>query len=119
MWSYMCVFTELYLGTLPWSIYGDALPSMVKVLGPLPQTWYSYYYQPTRTDASWYDPRKQPEFTLEAMIGHARPDVSSTERAHVLSFMLKGFSYDPQDRITAAQLLDNASFQAVMGVYWA
>jgi serine/threonine protein kinase len=119
MWSYMCVFTELYLGTLPWSIYGDALPGMVKVLGPLPQTWYSYYYQPTRTHASWYDPRKQPEFTLEAMIGHARPDVSSTERAHVLSFMLKGFSYDPQDRITAAQLLDNASFQAVMGVYWA
>ncbi|PVH68361.1 kinase-like protein [Cadophora sp. DSE1049] len=119
MWSYMCVFTELYLGTLPWSSYGDALPGMIKVLGPLPQTWYGYYHQPTRTDASWYDPRKQPEFTLEAIIAHARPDVSSTERAHVLSFMLKGFSYDPQDRVTAAQLLCNASFQAVMGVYGA
>ncbi|TVY13589.1 Serine/threonine-protein kinase SRPK [Lachnellula arida] len=119
MWSYMCLFTELYLGTLPWSIYGDALSDMVKVLGPLPQTWYGYYHQPARTDASWYDPRKQPESTLEAMIEHARPDVSSTERAHVLAFMLKGFSYDPQDRITAAQLLCNASFQAVMGVYWA
>jgi hypothetical protein len=61
----------------------------------------------------------KPEFTLEAIIAQARPDVSSTERAHVLSFMLKGFSYDPQDRITAAQLLYNASFQAVMGVYGA
>jgi hypothetical protein len=115
----MCVFTELYIGTFPWSIYGDALPSIVKVLGPLPQTWYNYYYQPTRTDALWYDPRKQPEFTLEAMIAHARPDVSSAERAHVLSFMLRGFSYNPQDRITATQLLDNALFQAVMGVYCA
>ncbi|TVY89286.1 Serine/threonine-protein kinase [Lachnellula willkommii] len=119
MWSYMCLFTELYLGTLPWSIYGDALPDMVKVLGPLPQTWYGYYHQPARTDASWYDPKKQPESNLEAMIEHARPDISSTERAHVLSFMLKGFSYEPQYRITAAQLLCNASFQAVMGVYWA
>jgi serine/threonine protein kinase len=119
MWSYMCVFTKLYLGTLPWSIYGDALPGIVKVLGPLPQTWCGRYHQPTRTDASWYDPRKQPEFTPEAMIAHARPDVSSTERAHVLSFMLKGFSYNPQHRITAAQLLDNASFQAVMRVYCA
>lgn len=119
MWSYMCVFTELYLGTLPWSIYGDALPGMVKVLGPLPQTWSGYYHQPTRTDASWYDPRKQPESTLEAIIAHARPDVSSTERAHVLSFLLKGFSYNPQHRITAAQLLYNASFRAVMGFYCA
>ncbi|KAF1828558.1 kinase-like protein [Decorospora gaudefroyi] len=119
MWSYMCVFTELYLGTLPWSIYGDALPGMVKVLGPPPQTWSGSYHQPTRADASWYDPRKQPESTLEAIIAHARPDVSSTERAHVLSFMLKGFSYNPQHRITAAQLLDNASFQAVMGFYCA
>lgn len=38
MWSYIYVFTELYLGTLPWSIYSDALTGMVKVLGPLPQT---------------------------------------------------------------------------------
>ncbi|KAF2463688.1 kinase-like protein [Lindgomyces ingoldianus] len=82
MWSYMCVFTELYLGTLPWSIYDDALPSIVK----------------------------QPESTLETIIAHARPDVSSTERAHVLFFMLKGFSYNPQHRMTAVQLLDNASF---------
>ena len=51
------------------------------------------------------------------MIVYARPDVSSTERAHVLSFILKGLSYDPQDRITAAQILYSALFQAVMGVY--
>ncbi|KAE9367687.1 kinase-like protein [Stipitochalara longipes BDJ] len=119
MWSYMCVFTELYLGTLPWSIYGDALPGMVKVLGPLPWLWHNYYHQPTRKEASWYDPKKQREFTLEAMIARTRPDVSSTERAHVLSFMLRGFSYEPQHRITAAQLFNNASFQAVMGVYGA
>lgn len=92
---------------------------MVKVLGPLPQNWHSYYHQPGSNGASWYDPRTQPENTLEAMIARSRPDVTSNEAAHVLSFMLEGFRYDPQKRITAAQLLSNASFQAVMGLYGA
>lgn len=117
MWSHMCIFAELYIGTLPWSIYGDVLPNMIRVLGPLPQIWYPYYHQPTIVDASWYDPRKQVEFSLEAMIAQARPDVNSTERAHVFSFMLKGFSFDPRGRLTAGQLLYDTSFQAVMGFY--
>ena len=117
MWSYMCIFAELYLGATPWSIYGDVLPNMVKVLGPLPQNWYSHYHKYSRNDASWYDQRKKPEITLEAMIKRARPEVSSAERAHVLSFMAKGFCYDPQHRMTAAQLLCDASFQAVMKAY--
>jgi hypothetical protein len=37
----------------------------------------------------------------------------------ILSFMLKRFSYNPQYRITAIQLLCNASFRAVMGIYCA
>lgn len=115
----MCVFAELYLGALPWSLYGDALPQIVKLLGPLPQAWYGHYHHPNGTDDSWYEPWRLPESTLEAMIAHARPDASSTERAHVLSFMLKGFCYEPRNRMTAAQLLDNTSFQAVMGVYGA
>ena len=113
----MCIFAELYLGATPWSIYGDVLPNMVKVLGPLPQNWYSRYHQHGRNDSSWYYQRRKPELTLETMIKRFRPEVSSAERAHVLSFMTKGFCYHPQYRITAAQLLCNASFQAVMKIY--
>ncbi len=62
----MCVFTELYLGALPWSIYGDPLRGMVKVLGPLPQIWYDYCHQPAEADASWYDPSRQPQYRITA-----------------------------------------------------
>ncbi|KAF1954238.1 kinase-like protein [Byssothecium circinans] len=117
MWSYMCIFAELYLGHLPCFVNGDVVHRMVKVLGPLPQDWFRYYHRPGCNYASWYDPRTQPENTLEAMIARSRPDVTSSEAAHVLSFMQEGFRYDPQKRITAAQLLSNASFQAVMGLY--
>ena len=107
IWSYMCIFAKLYLGHLPWFVNGNVLANMVKVLGPLPQNWYSYYHQPGSNDASWYDLRTQPENTLEAMIARSRPDVTSNEAAHVLSFMLEGFRYNPRKRITAAQLLSN------------
>ena len=118
MWSYMCLFAELYLGTLPWSTYGKVLlHEMVEVLGLLPHPWAGRYHQPTRANASWYDQSKHPESTLEEMIAHARPDVSPIERAHVLSFMQRGFSYNPWHRMTAGQLLKNASFQAVMRIY--
>jgi hypothetical protein len=88
-----------------------------KSFGPLPQDWYEKYHNPTEADTSWYDPRKEPEYTLETMIAQTRPNVNAIERAHVLSFMLKGFSYDPRERITATQLLFNHSFQAVMETY--
>lgn len=119
MWSYMCIFTELYLGHLPWFVSGNVLANMVKVLGPLPQNWYNHHHQPGSNDASWYDPRTQPENTLEAMIARSRPDVTANEAAHVLSFMLEGLRYNPREHITAAQLLSNASFQAVMRLYGA
>jgi hypothetical protein len=107
----MRIFAELYLGTVPWSKNGGVPRCMVKVLGPLPQIWCGHYRERPQTDASWYDQIKQPESTLEAMITHARPDVSSTKCAHVLSFMQNVSSCEPQDRMTATQLLCDSSFK--------
>jgi hypothetical protein len=115
----MCIFTELYLGHLPWFVDGNVLAHMVDVLGPLPRDWHDYHHERDTAPHSWYDPRTRPENTLAAMIARSRPDVSSEEAAHVLSFMLKGFHYHPEQRITAAQLLSNVSFQAVMRLYGA
>jgi serine/threonine protein kinase len=117
MWSYMVIFTKLYLNAPPWSLYGDGVPNIVKVLGPLPQNWFGCYHQPGKNSASWYDQSKKAEFTLEAMIKRNRPEVSSAERAHVLSFMLKGFHFHPKHRVTARELLSDPSFQAVMKAY--
>jgi serine/threonine protein kinase len=123
MWSYMCLFTELYLGSTPWHSDGCVLlmNCMVNIIGPLPEQWKGDYKALGLCDDSWYDQSRTPNpeslRTLEAKIRHARPDVSPTERDHVLSIMSKGFSYLPEDRPSATQLLQDASFKAVMEIY--
>ena len=100
MWSYICLFTQLYLSITPWHHTGH-----YKAIG--------------RCGDSWYDQNRKPKLfrTLEAQIRRLRPDVDPTERNHVLSVMSKGFSYLPKDRPSATQLLQDASFKAVMEIY--
>lgn len=54
--------------------------------------------------------------TLAARIKHVRPEASQTEMENVLSFMSKGFYYLPESRMSAAELLEDASFKAVMQI---
>lgn len=123
MWSYMCIFAELYLGCVP--IRGNApvsaIESIVETLGPLPENWKGCLGIPGATsEDSWYHPTvKQIGDSLEEKLGRARPEVSAAERHHVLSIMSKGFYYLPQHRLTAAQLLQDTSFQALMRLYGA
>ena len=41
MWSYMCIFSQLYFNWVPWQhpLCSATLDKMVKVLGPLPEQW--------------------------------------------------------------------------------
>lgn len=121
MWSYMCLFVELYLGFNPFYGTGSAsvVSYMVNVLGPLPEQWKGHYNGAGTSDDSWYDPSRKPHPTkaLKAMIERARPETSQTERNHVLSVMYKGFCHLPESRVSAAQLLQDASFKAVMKIY--
>src|ERR1700753_567056 len=72
MWSYMCIFAELYLGFTPWSGAGHntLLTDMVNVLGPMPQQWSSSYCHGDLGDNSWYNQERQcsPGLTLESKI---------------------------------------------------
>jgi hypothetical protein len=92
---------------------------MARILGPLPEQWKGYYNAVGLCDDSWYDQSRTPDPSknLEAMIARARPDASPTERNHVLSVISKGFSYLPEDRLSATQLLQDASFKAIMDIY--
>jgi len=121
IWSYMCLFAELYLGFTPFYGTGSAsvVSYMVNILGPLPEQWKGYYNGAGTSDDSWYDQTREavPTMTLKAMVKRARPEASETERNHVLSVMSKGFCYLPESRISAAQLLQDASFNAVMKIY--
>jgi serine/threonine protein kinase len=121
MWSYICLFTQLYLSITPWhhTACVGLMNHMVNTLGPLPEQWKGHYKAIGRCDDSWYDQNRKPKLfrTLEAQIRKLRPDVDPTERNHVLSVMSKGFSYLPEDRPSATQLLQDASFKAVMEIY--
>ena len=58
MWSYMCLFAELYLGNVPWrsGCCGWMMENMVKTLGPFPEQWKDHYIMlGGADDNSWYD----------------------------------------------------------------
>jgi serine/threonine protein kinase len=120
MWSYMCIFSQLYCTWIPWqrSRRFAMLDKMVKVLGPLPEQWKGNYFG-DNCDNSWYDQSKTSDFrsAIEGLIQRQRPETSPTERDHVLSVMSKVFCYRPEGRLTATQLLQDASFKALMEIY--
>ncbi|GKZ31873.1 hypothetical protein AbraIFM66950_000784 [Aspergillus brasiliensis] len=120
MWSSMILFSQLYLGHVPFSTFhnGGIIGGFVMSLGPLPEEWKGLYTHPEGRD-SWYDRNQtsDPSWTLESKIARLRPDADSMERSHVLSTMSRVFTYNPAKRLTATQLLRDPSFRAIMENY--
>ncbi|KAN0077861.1 Protein kinase-like domain containing protein [Elaphomyces granulatus] len=119
MWSYMCLFLDLYLGCVPWSrnSHVPMITAMVRTLGPLPEKWKGCYNSWGASGSWWYDQRRRPDLTFESVIKQKRPEISEVERNHIVSIVSKVFCYSPDDRPTATQLLQDPSFQAVMEIY--
>lgn len=121
MWSYMCIFAELYTGYA--LFYGSGNSSivscMVHTLGPLPTIWEGTYNAGGTCNSWWYDQEQEPDHStsLEAKIVRLRPDIDPVERGLVLSVLRKGLLYLPENRPTASQLLEDASFRALMEIY--
>ena len=115
MWSYMCILAKLYTGYEVFGCFlsGSPLRQIVDTLGPLPDRWRGLL--PHATD-DWYDQAKEPkpQQTLEAIIERARPDVSPEERGHAVLVLRRGFSYVPEERLSAAELLLDPSFNALL-----
>ena len=121
MWSYMCIFAELCIGFCLFrgSIPRSALDFMVKSLGPLPSAWKDSYNGGGQYDESWYDQSTEPDpnQTLEAKINRSLYEISPDERQLVLSILRRGLSYPPEDRFSAGELLEDASFKELMGIH--
>lgn len=121
IWSYMCLFTELYVGFTPFHTWanGGVVTTIVKLSGPLPAQWKGHYCTPSKTLDSWYaqDSTSKPESNLERLILRGRPDASPIERKHALSIMSRGFSISPEKRPTATQLLQDPSFKAIIDMH--
>jgi serine/threonine protein kinase len=121
MWSYLCIFAELYIGRPLLCGPGTAfvVDYMVDTFGPLPESWKGSYTAGATWQQSWYDPqrRPRPEVSLETRLAKHRPEIGVLERQHVLKVLQRGFSYVPQSRFTASQLLGDSSFMALMNLY--
>jgi hypothetical protein len=116
----MVIFSVLYLGIAPFQAWPKAgiIAGMVRSLGPLPKQWKELYTHPGRHD-SWYDQTTMPEPAdeLASTIARCRPEADPAERKDVQSIMSKVFRYCPERRLTAAQLLQDPSFRAIMDKY--
>jgi serine/threonine protein kinase len=121
MWSYMCILAELYLG---FPMFGGAAPSsaldfMVRTLGPLPLSWKGSYKGDGKHNESWYDQSRVPEpgLALKDKVKRAFDDISQAEKQLVVSILQRGLSYLPEHRLSAGQLLEDASFKKLVGLY--
>ncbi|KAL2830888.1 kinase-like domain-containing protein [Aspergillus cavernicola] len=120
MWSYMVIFSVLYMRAPPFSAFfeGGIISGMVKGLGPLPEQWKGLYTHPGGLD-SWYDQSEtpDPDQGLASRIARFGADADPIEQQHVHSIMSRVFTYCPEERLTATQLLRDPSFRAIMDNY--
>ncbi|KAH7178829.1 kinase domain-containing protein [Fusarium sp. MPI-SDFR-AT-0072] len=125
MWSYMCIFAELYL---KWPLFGpgffgggfrSVVELLVRVLSPLSPLWKGSYDGDGEPDESWYDQSKipEPKISLESRVSKSRDTVEPAEQQLVLSILRRGFSYLPEERLSAGELLEDASFRTLMDRY--
>jgi serine/threonine protein kinase len=116
MWSYMCIFSQLLFGYHPFThVWGAAelVPHLFKVFGPLPIEWKGRYIESgTVSDASYGRSQSLPPL-FHSIIAGGLPNISPSMRSHLVSVLSNGFRYQPGQRITAAQLLENPSFMAL------
>ncbi|EGC43951.1 protein kinase [Histoplasma capsulatum var. duboisii H88] len=114
------IFARLYFGFLPFPDQGQGgeVSSMVRCLGPLPEQWKGLFTHSGALDY-WYDQCQipDPKYSLAAKISKFRPEADQTEQKHMLSIMSKVFTFCPQKRLTATQLLHDPSFKAIMEKY--
>ena len=120
MWSYMIIFAVLYLEYAPFPtvLEGGIISGIITRLGPLPEQWKGLYVYPGGLD-SWYDQHQTPDpkRDLASTIAYFRPDADPVEQQHVHSIMCRVFTYNPEERLTATQLLRDPSFRAIMDKY--
>lgn len=122
MWSYMCLFAELYIGVVPFhgSGNGNAVTSFVCSLGPLPAEWQGTFDAGGSVPQDfWYDQTQGVVAlrSLEEITKRGRPDVGDYERRLALKVFSKVFRYQREDRLTAAELLQDQDFNALLQIY--
>ncbi|KAF4453122.1 cmgc protein kinase [Fusarium austroafricanum] len=120
MWSYMCIFFELYTTEKLFNgwHHDRVISSTVDTLGALPLSWKGSRSDGRSCDDTWYDQDRHvsDESALQPRLARLRPDASLREIELVLCVLHRGLSYLPEDRQTATELLEDASFNEFMAI---
>lgn len=122
VWSYLVLFLHLYTEESVFAIgpgFAGVLNSIVDRVGLLPQEWKGQYdaYDEAKAKASWYGSELPAKDILSDFLDKHQPDISSAEKALVLSIIRQVFHPRPEDRVTAVELLENEEFKSLMSIY--
>lgn len=124
MRAFATVFASLYLGTeAHWGAGKQCISRLVAIMGPFPKRWKGHSFWGNNVLDWWYDhsgklePPVMPLSTLESKIDYVRPDITATKRELVLPIIRRGWCYDQEQRLTAAQLLQDETFNTFMALY--
>ncbi|KAJ5894641.1 kinase domain-containing protein [Penicillium taxi] len=115
----LVMLVEFYLGQVPFM--GNAITVLSRLtdfIGPLPLQWAGKYNAGGTFEDRWYlYDQPQRLSALGAKIEQMRPEVGTAERELALLVFQKVFTYLPEDRLTAAELLKDKDFNALMSIY--
>jgi hypothetical protein len=118
--GFVCILAQLILGRN--LFFGVGAPTVMDSipdrLGSLPERWKGFYNAGEGKD-SWYDQRHTHVYSepLPAFIDRLRPDMDKAGRRLVHTVLARGLCYLPESRLSAAQLLQDASFCALVAFY--
>lgn len=130
IWSFMCVLVELWCDFALFNCFEGTshsgqvsgrsiVPSLVNRLGPLPPTWKGTYFDAEWSRDEWYDPqyRGMEERALRRTLCRKRKDADDHEIDLVMRVLQRGLAYNPDDRPTASQLLQDDHFNQLLALY--
>lgn len=119
MWSYSIVFASLLVGfEVTW---GNDIDQIVALAGRFPKDWRTKFaITDCQAEERWYDdtlPMSQFLESLEKKIDRADGDVPSAVKDSALRLLRRGLAYDPEQRITATEMLQDRDFHDIMSYY--
>ncbi|EHK97101.1 putative Dual specificity protein kinase CLK1 [Glarea lozoyensis 74030] len=97
MWSYMYIFSWIYLGFVPVQRRGGVgvMSDLVGILGPLPEHWHGYFKCGKEQGSDgWYDQSQVPieKMTLTSLVAGRQSAVSQEEQELVGKFLRRCFA---------------------------
>lgn len=95
--------------------FSGKLDSIVERAGKLPLEWKGRHVGDGEEDY-WYGTSDCSTVSFGRFLEQHRPDISLVERPLMISIMTRVFRVQPEERVTAAELLESEDFKTLMSI---